>query len=452
MSKTKLCLFVTTLAVFFGVGIHMASANVRMTTDKQGNVYILKGQTFVQGTYGQEYNVNNQYQYVEKYDKDGKLLNIINVKYSIPKDKKFSDMFKGLDTDKNKKDIFCEVGVQNSIAIDPNNNIVLFQEFGCAYININDNNRWWTDFLHQFILVDQSTGYSVPTGQAFISQTRKDQEYEIRGSIVSGSILPSEIIDPTIPKKGDSVINNYGPVVRPRSAKSALDGTYLGIYDFTISSDGYVYALTNNFLWYATTYTYLENNQNRMDNEIKKIDLKKTRDSVSVITSGSRPYTISLDKDQNLIIFNGDTKTIDRYDRQGKKLSTLATFSDIVDPGGLELSPNITWPQTHAFFYRCLNGTTVDLDQNVYVSFDRGTKENCISNVVLKDFKASGGKKATQFHGKGLISSPDGSTQYVYFYQDVTPNKFLYITSNKTLQKDTTPLSTNFIFSGEKIL
>ncbi len=55
MFKTKLCLLVVTLAVFFGVGTHMASANVRMTTDKQGNVYILKGQTFIQRTYGQEY-------------------------------------------------------------------------------------------------------------------------------------------------------------------------------------------------------------------------------------------------------------------------------------------------------------------------------------------------------------------------------------------------------------
>lgn len=226
MSKTKLCLFVATFAVIFGVGTHIASANVRMTTDKQGNVYILKGQTFIQRTYGQEYNVNNQYQYVEKYDRDGKLLNIINIKYSIPKDKKFSDIFKGLDTDKNKKEIFCEVGVQNSIGIDPSNNIVLFQEFGCAYVNINDNHRSWTDFVHQFILVDQSTGYSVPTGQAFVSQTRQDVSVTL-GSIVSGSILPSEILDPTAPRK--AAPHNDGPIVRPRAENSALDGTYLGI-------------------------------------------------------------------------------------------------------------------------------------------------------------------------------------------------------------------------------
>lgn len=441
MSKTKLCLLPVLLVIFLGIGTHMASANVRMTTDKQGNVYILKGTNFVQQTYGQEYNVNNQYQYVEKYDKDGKLLNIINIKYSIPKDKKLSDMFRGLDSDKNKRGTFCEVGVQNSIGIDPSNNIVLFQEFACAYVNVADsheyNDRSWTDFLHQFILVDQSTGYSVPVGQAFTSQTRQDVGFAF-GSIVLGSILPSEIIDPAAPKKNIASHGDSGPIVRPRSDRSALDGTYMGIYDFVVSSDGYVYALTNNFL-FEDTYFDSKYNQNRMDNDIKRINLKSSRDSVSVITSGSRPYTISLDKDQNLIVFNGDTKTIDRYDRQGKKISTVATFSDIVDPGGSKLGSNITWPQTHIFFYRCLNGAIVDSDKNVYVSFDRGTKQNCISDVVLKDFKASGNSKTTQFHGKGLTSSPDASVQYVYFYQDVTPNKFLYITSNKTLLKDTIP-------------
>ena len=55
MFKTRLCLLVIAPMVFLGVGTHIASANVRMTTDKQGNVYILKGQTFIQRTYGQEY-------------------------------------------------------------------------------------------------------------------------------------------------------------------------------------------------------------------------------------------------------------------------------------------------------------------------------------------------------------------------------------------------------------